>query len=729
MTAVKGAAVLGLCSFTHDSAAALVIDGDLIGFAEEERLVGEKHTSTFPARAVTWLLAEAGITPDEVDAVSYNFVPHRYLGALAQVPRHLAHPATRSRAIPRAHSFARVAVRTRARLRRLSARFPRARVAAVQHHRAHGLYAFASSGFDDAAVLVIDSLGEMQTTTIAAARRSAGHGCEYRIAHAIDDPASLGYAYGAVTEHLGWRRGDEEGTVMALAALGDPARFRDLFARAIGITDTGFVLDPELLALRALSSRYARVGASFAATTCKPRRPHEPVEQVHRDLAAALQERTEQVVVHLARRARRVTGSRRLCLGGGVAANCAAVGEIVWAGLFDEVHVPPAPGDSGTAIGAAVERHLAEFGRVPAGVADRCYLGPAYPDVDLSELAYPGLSAHRPADPVSTLARELAGGRIVGLFQGRLEGGPRALGNRSILASPLLPDVVERLNATVKFREPFRPFAPVVLAEHAGSFFTLPQRAPYMLIASGVTPLTRARIPAVVHANKDRRLLTGDPLSAVHNVVICEAALHPTPGAVSLLFPVDDEMLDAADPVALAAAPRDLTLAYVGNQYDRDDAFDAFFAPAAVRHRHLVAGKWTRTDAWPHVTFVGRVPFTDVGGIYGRSLATVLLLPDRYARAGQMTQRLVEAVLSGCLPLTPAAIRNADRFTPWQLHVDDGADMSVKLAYLTSVAGTSEHAELIAACLRSLALFRVSCQLEVLNRILAGQPSPEVSVS
>lgn len=182
--------------------------------------------------------------------------------------------------------------------------------------------------------------------------------------------------------------------------------------------------------------------------------------------------------------------------------------------------------------------------------------------------------------------------------------------------------------------------------------------------------------------DKDRQLPADDPLRTTGNVVVCEAAVHSTPGAVSLLFPVADAALAAADPAALAAMPRDVPLAYVGNQYDRDTAFDTFFAPAAASHRHMVAGKWTRTAAWPHVSFIGRVPFSDVAEIYGRTLATVLLLPDRYARVGQMTQRLAEAVLAGCVPLTPASIRGADRFTPQRLHVSDGAEVAMMLTRL-----------------------------------------------
>lgn len=507
MTGRRPSVVLGLCSYTHDSTAALIVDGCLVGFVEEEGLVGDKHTKAYPAHAVRWPLAEAGLGPEDVTAVGYNFQAHRYLGALAQAPGQLL-GAGRNRVVPRVRSFVRVARRTRARMRELSALFPQARVTAVQHHRAHGLYAFASSRYEDAAVLVADSFGELQSTTINHVRRDGAGQCSYRILEGIADPASLGYAYGAVTEHLGWRRGDEEGTVMALAALGDPERFRPVLTRAIRITDAGFALDPAMLPLRVLSSRYPRISDAFVEATCPRRQEGDPVEQVHADLAAALQERTEQVMVRLAQRARRLTRSGLLCVAGGVAANCVAVGKIVDAGLFDEVHVPPAPGDPGTAIGAATALHLAASGTLRAGVADRCYLGPAYPDLALAEAPRSGLCAHRPADPARFLARQLADGRIVGLFHGRLEAGPRALGNRSILASPLLPDVVERLNATVKFREPFRPFAPVVLADEAGDYFSLNQPAPYMSFASGVTDLARDKIPAIVHANGTARVQT-----------------------------------------------------------------------------------------------------------------------------------------------------------------------------------------------------------------------------
>lgn len=229
--------------------------------------------------------------------------------------------------------------------------------------------------------------------------------------------------------------------------------------------------------------------------------------------------------------------------------------------------------------------------------------------------------------------------------------------------------------------------------------------------------------------DKDRRLPNADPLRHHRTVTVGEAALHPSPGAASLLFPVADAVLDRADPVALAGTPRDTALVYVGNQYERDAAFTEFFAPAAATHRHLVAGKWTATDAWSHVRFLGRVPFAHVAEIHSRALATVLLLPRHYALAGQMTQRLAEAVTAGCLPLTPTHIRGASRFTPRELHVTTGAEVTTALTWLGRVAGTSQHAELIAECMAKLTLFRLSRQLDVIDDLLARHTTAAVTTT
>jgi hypothetical protein len=227
----------------------------------------------------------------------------------------------------------------------------------------------------------------------------------------------------------------------------------------------------------------------------------------------------------------------------------------------------------------------------------------------------------------------------------------------------------------------------------------------------------RLSVPTVLW-DKDRQLPQGDPLRHHGSVSVCEPALFPSPGAVSLLFPVADQALDAAQAQALAGLQRELPLVYIGNQYDRDEAFDTFFVAAAEKHAHLVAGKWTTVQRWPGFRFAGRIAFPEVDNLYAGSLATVLLLPDRYAAAGQMTQRLHEAVLAGCLPLTPDTIRGAGRFTPPALHISSGFEAAEKIERLIRIAGTARHASLIAACLRRLDAFRLSRQLTTLDHLL-----------
>ncbi|MDF9814040.1 hypothetical protein [Streptomyces sp. SPB162] len=229
----------------------------------------------------------------------------------------------------------------------------------------------------------------------------------------------------------------------------------------------------------------------------------------------------------------------------------------------------------------------------------------------------------------------------------------------------------------------------------------------------------RHQTPTVIW-DKDRTLRAESVWRRTAHTRVCEAALAPTLGAHSLLFPVAEDLLAQADPEALAAQPRDLVLGYVGNQYDRDESFDRFFAPAAAHAEHLVAGKWTKTDRWPHVRFVGRIPFEAAAGVYGRSLATVLMLPERYAAVGQMTQRIFEAVLAGCLPLVPANIRFADRFVPRELVVGSGHDVIERLSHFREIAGTQQHADLITTCVDRLRLFGLTKQVDTLESVLHG---------
>jgi hypothetical protein len=217
--------------------------------------------------------------------------------------------------------------------------------------------------------------------------------------------------------------------------------------------------------------------------------------------------------------------------------------------------------------------------------------------------------------------------------------------------------------------------------------------------------------------DKDQQLPADDPLRRHSAVTVAEAALHPHPGAHSLLFPVADETLDAFEPAIAAGGERRWPLVYVGNQYGRDTAFDTYFALAAARHRHQVVGKWTSTHRWPHVNFQDRIPFPAVDALYRSATCTVLLLPERYARRGQMTQRLFEAVLAGCLPLAPGSIRSAARFVPTTLHVTSGSHTVERVAQLRD-GRNGERAELLAACAARLELFRASRQIRHLDALM-----------
>ncbi|WP_222721935.1 hypothetical protein [Actinomadura alba] len=228
----------------------------------------------------------------------------------------------------------------------------------------------------------------------------------------------------------------------------------------------------------------------------------------------------------------------------------------------------------------------------------------------------------------------------------------------------------------------------------------------------------RQGLPTVVW-DKDRQLPADDPLRSRSNVTVCEAALYPTKGAVSLLFPVADAALDA-DPNALAGGQRPWPLTYVGNQYDRDEVFTRYFAPAAAQHQHRVAGKWPRTEAWPHVTFIGRVPFPRVHMLYSSSVSTILLLPDRLMQAGQMTQRLAEAVLAGCVPLAPAELQGAGYFVPDYLHVRDGAQAAASITRLMPMS-LAERADAIGDCLAKLDIMRASRQISTLLDVLGNR--------
>ncbi|MEU3899444.1 carbamoyltransferase [Streptomyces sp. NPDC045251] len=526
--------VLGISAYYHDSAAALVADGAPVAAAQEERFSRKRHDPGFPGQAIRYCLAEAGVRLDDVAAVAYYEDPAlkfrrvlaTYLGA---APRGAA---SFRDTLPEWLSWKRDTVRTvRGNLAKLGAgRVPE--VVARRHHESHAASAFFPSPYESAAVLCVDGVGEWATTTLW-----HGRGTGLRPLSEIRFPHSLGLLYSAFTYFCGFKVDSGEYKLMGLAPYGTP-RYADLIReKLIDIKPDGsFRLDMryfEYLAGQVMTGR------AFERLFGGPRRrPEAALTEREFDLAASVQAVTEEVVLRLARTARRVTGEDRLCLAGGVALNCVANGKVVQEQVFDEVWIQPAAGDAGGALGSALavaHERGAERTHLGSGrdAMSGSLLGPSYDAREIREFldgagaVYTELDAR---DTPGVVADRLAQGAITGWFQGRMEFGPRALGARSILGDPRDPEMQSAMNLKIKFRESFRPFAPSVLREDVKEYFELSQDSPYMLVVAQVSPsqrltvpeaedgvrgldllkVQRSTIPAVTHVDHSARVQTVD---------------------------------------------------------------------------------------------------------------------------------------------------------------------------------------------------------------------------
>ncbi|WP_085949683.1 MULTISPECIES: carbamoyltransferase family protein [Frankia] len=524
--------VLGISAFYHDSAAALVADGVAVAAAQEERFSRNRHDSSFPSRAVEYCLDEQGVSLDDISVVAYYEDPRlkfrRVLSTFAgAAPMGFASfretlPAWIMRG-GRLHTADTVrgelAALGRGKVPELSVR---------RHHESHAVSAFFPSPYESAAVLCIDGVGEWATTTLW-----HGRDTELRPVAELRFPHSLGLLYSAFTYFCGFKVDSGEYKLMGLAPYGKP-RYADVIReRLIDVKPDGsFRLD-----MRHFEYLRGQVmtGRGFEKLFGGPRRtPEGQLTEREFDLAASIQAVTEEVVLRLARTARERTGEAHLCMAGGVALNCVANGRIVDAGIFDEVWIQPAAGDAGGALGAAqavaMERGVRrDHPRTGRDVMNGSLLGPAYEDEQIfAYLEANGIPHQRLGS--DTLARavadELADGKIVGWFQGRMEFGPRALGARSIVGDPRNPAMQSAMNLKIKFRESFRPFAPAVLAADAKDYFDLPQESPYMLVVSRIAAsqrlevqdedtfglellkVQRSTIPAVTHVDSSARVQT-----------------------------------------------------------------------------------------------------------------------------------------------------------------------------------------------------------------------------
>lgn len=528
--------VLGVNAVFHDPAAALVIDGVAVAAAEEERFSRRKHgkspvpfsTWEMPEAAARWCLAHAGLGPGDLDAVAYSYDPSLARTLNGDITAH-GWEGLRTLYAERAERFLATALPG---LRPGVLRF-------VPHHVAHAASAYLAAPYRDAAVMVLDGRGE-RTSYLAGMSR----GGRLEVLATQDLPHSLGLLYEEVTEHLGFRRSSDEYKVMALASYGAPRMLGHLRGRVHADGAGGFRTMP--VDWDALAPRVPRGG---------------PTGTVHADLAASVQAVLQETVGALADWLHRATGARELTMAGGVALNCVANSALLERGPFRRAWVQPASGDSGTALGAAL--HVAALGE-PVRPMRTAALGRGFTETEIeAELRRARVSYRRPADLAGAVADVLAADGVVGWFQGRSEFGPRALGQRSLLASPRSPGTTTRLN-DIKGREQFRPVAPMVLASRAAEVFDGgPLPSPYMLFVHRVRPEWAARIPAVVHVDGTARAQTVDPVDLPLMARVLEAFLERTglPVLVNTSFntagrPMVDSPTDALE--CFGASPLDM---------------------------------------------------------------------------------------------------------------------------------------------------------------------------
>jgi carbamoyltransferase len=502
--------ILGI-NHSIDAAAALVRDGEILAAVTDERFTHEKHSRDFPLDSVRYCLRHGGVDLGDLECVAFFWNPGLHLQSLdtrlAGSPRHhseylwslpnhlLAHYPKRWDELEVEHVEQRFTLKGTERP---------LRIVYVSHHMAHAASAFFVSPFEEAAILTVDGYGERASAMLGQGR--GGHVSSLR---EIRFPHSLGAFYAAITQYLGFRPNCEEGTVMGLAAHGEP-RFRAQLAEIVRLeADGGIELDLSYFDYYREAPR--RYSEKFVRSFGRDRRPDEPIEDRHRDLAASAQAVLEDAMVHLARHLQRVTGARKLCMAGGVTLNCVANSRVLEDTDFEDAFIQPAAGDNGSSLGAALYVFHQILGRPRERVMETDFLGPGFTNEEIArELVDRGVSYERCDDIARVGAERIARGEVLGWFQGRMEFGPRALGHRSILADPRREETKPRLDQSVKRREPFRPYAPAVLREAHEEYFAGPGDSPFMLKNYSVRPDKRSRIPAVVHVDGSARVQTVD---------------------------------------------------------------------------------------------------------------------------------------------------------------------------------------------------------------------------
>lgn len=510
--------ILGISAYYHDSAAAIVKDGAIAAAAQEERFTRRKHDHEFPRHAVEFCLKQAGIQAEELDYVVFYDKPLLKFDRLLETYLAFAPAGAKSflSAMP-------LWLKTKLHLPReirksLDGKFTK-RITFTRHHESHAASAFFPSPFDDAAILTLDGVGEWDTASIG-----KGSGNRIELLRTMSFPHSLGLLYSAFTYFTGFKVNSGEYKLMGLAPYGRP-RFADVILNElIDLKEDGsFAMDMRFFNYcQGLTMTGPRFDALFEGA---PRKPESAISQREMDIAASIQEVTEKIVIRMARHAREITGSKNLCLAGGVALNCVANGKLLREGIFDDIWIAPASGDAGGALGAALfVHHQLLQNKRKTGASDSMrgsLLGPSFSNDEIGSFLESESIPHTRIDDESSLLEEVAGAlqqeKVVGWFQGRMEFGPRALGCRSIIGDPRSPKMQSVMNLRIKYRESFRPFAPSVLHEDVGEYFDLDAESPYMLLVADVAERKRLDL-----SESDREAMASDDLRKRVNVARSE---------------------------------------------------------------------------------------------------------------------------------------------------------------------------------------------------------------
>ena len=527
--------ILGISAFYHDSAAALIKDGVIVAAAQEERFTRIKHDHAFPIHAVSYCLQSAGIEPEQVDFVVFYDKPLLKFDRLLETYLSYAPLGIRS-----FHKAKPLWLKTKLHLPRqirksLKNRYHK-KIAFTGHHESHAASTFFCSPFEEAAILTLDGVGEWETAAIG-----HGRGNKIKLLKALHFPHSVGLLYSAFTYFCGFKVNSGEYKLMGLAPYGEPKYTDVIMDHLIDLKADGSL---------AMNMKYFNYCQGLTMTNREfdklfsgpPRKSEENITQREMDLAASIQQVTEEIILRMAKTAKALTGSKSLCLAGGVALNCVANGKLLRSGIFEDIYITPAAGDAGGALGAALfvnHQLLDEKRKVPKKDSLKgSLLGPSYSNseirkfLDQKKVKYTCLD--KEAELLRVTAREIAAGQVVGWFHGRMEFGPRALGGRSIIGDPRSNEMQCQMNVSIKFRESFRPFAPSVLAEDADKYFDLDCESPYMLIVANLKKehwnelteeqkkmlkdgdlrkrvnVSKSSLPAITHVDMSARVQTVD---------------------------------------------------------------------------------------------------------------------------------------------------------------------------------------------------------------------------